>query len=71
MNVYDAAKIHKELLKDSGFWWASKKKAWYFRPEEYRSSSRGKKSLNDIRTKYGSSRPDKERHATPKSLNRF
>ncbi len=55
-------KTHKELLKESGFRWASKKKAWYFRPEEYRSSSRGKKSLNDIRAKYGSSRPEKATH---------
>lgn len=64
-------KAHKELLKESGFSWASKKKAWYFRPEEYRSSSRGKKSLNDIRAKYGSSKPDKAKQPTSNRLHGF
>jgi hypothetical protein len=49
-------KIHKELLKENGFKWASKKKVWYFRPEAERSFSRGKLSLDEIRTKYGSQR---------------
>lgn len=48
---------HRAQLKESGFKWASKKKAWYFRPEEFRSRSRGKATLDDIRTKYGSTKP--------------
>ncbi len=48
---------HKDTLKQSGFIWASKKKAWHFRPEQFRSRSRGKTTLDDIRTKYGSKRP--------------
>jgi hypothetical protein len=48
---------HREQLKAAGFKWAPKKKAWYFRPEEYRSKGRGKASLEEIRAKYGSSRP--------------
>ena len=48
---------YKTQLKESGFKWASKKKAWYFRPEEFRSRSRGKATLEDIRTKYGSTKP--------------
>lgn len=48
---------HKDAFKESGFKWASKKKAWYFRPEEYRSRSKGNKSLDEIREKYGSCRP--------------
>ena len=48
---------HKAVLKEGGFKWANKKKAWYFRPEEFRSRSRGGASLEDIRAKYGSSRP--------------
>lgn len=49
---------HKAALKDANFKWAFKKKAWYFRPEDYRSKSKGSKSLDDIRNKYGSQRPD-------------
>ena len=47
-------KEHKDKLKQAGFKWASKKKAWYFRPEEYRSRSKGNSSLEEIREKYGS-----------------
>jgi len=48
---------HKERLKEAGFKWANKKKAWYFRPEEYRSRSKGSSTLEEIRAKYGSSAP--------------
>ena len=50
-------KQHKNILKETGFKWASKKKNWYFRPEDWRSSSRGAYSMDDIRDKYGSSKP--------------
>lgn len=50
-------KPHKDTLKEAGFKWASKKKAWYFRPEDYRSRSKGSASLEEIREKYGSVRP--------------
>ena len=32
---------HRAPLKQAGFRFASKKKRWYFRPENWRSSSRG------------------------------
>lgn len=48
---------HKDALKQANFKWAPKKKAWYFRPEQFRSFSRGKASLEEIRAKYGSKRP--------------
>ena len=48
---------HKDTLKEAGFKWAAKKKAWYFRPEEFLSRSKGTKSLDEIREKYGSKRP--------------
>lgn len=48
---------HRQALKSSGFKWANKKKAWYFRPEQFRSFARGKSTLEEIRTKYGSKRP--------------
>lgn len=44
----------KTTLKDAGFFFASKKLAWYFRTGEYQVSSRGEKSLDEIRSKYGS-----------------
>src|SRR5690606_4713340 len=37
-----------------GFFWASKKKAWYYRPADWKSSSRGQMSLDEIRETYGS-----------------
>jgi len=50
-------KTHKESLKQAGFKWAHKKKAWHFRPENHRSFSRGQTSLDEIRAKYGSKKP--------------
>lgn len=49
---------HRAPLKDAGFRFASKKKRWYFRPEDWRSSSHGQYSMDDIRGKYGSVRPE-------------
>lgn len=37
-----------------GFYWARKKGAWYFRPDDWKSSSRGNWSLDEIRTEHGS-----------------
>lgn len=45
---------HKDIIKSSGYKWASKKKMWYFRPSDYKSRSRGKFSIDDIRATYGS-----------------
>ncbi|WP_214071893.1 J domain-containing protein [Mucilaginibacter sp. dw_454] len=44
----------RAVLKDAGFFFASKKLAWYFRTAEYKVSKGGKKSLDEIRDKYGS-----------------
>lgn len=43
----------KDYIKTAGFFFASKKVAWYFRTDEYKCGN-GKKSLDQIRTKYGS-----------------
>jgi hypothetical protein len=48
---------HSTVLKAAGFKWASKKVAWYFRPADYKSFSRGKYNLNEIRIVYGSTKP--------------
>lgn len=47
-------KEHRQTLKDAGYFWASKKLAWYFRGSEYKCSSRKGKCLDEIREKYGS-----------------
>lgn len=53
---------HRAALKDAGFRFASKKKRWYFRPEDWRSSSRGNFTMDEIREKHGSVRPTLHRH---------
>ena len=46
---------HKEELKAAGCRWSNNKKLWYWRhPEDGHTWSRGKKTMNQIRAKYGS-----------------
>lgn len=48
-------KKHKDALKAMGCNWSSKKKLWYWHHKEDGSRwYRGKKSMNQIRSKYGS-----------------
>lgn len=47
-------KPHKEIIKSAGFKWASKKKAWNYRPSDWKSASRGSYSMDDIRATHGS-----------------
>ena len=47
-------KPHKEILKEAGYKWANKKKAWNFRPSDWKSASRGSMSLDEIRGTHGS-----------------
>ena len=53
-----STKKHAKILgrKEGGLGcrYASKKQMWYFRPEEYRSSSRKSTNMDEIRSKYGS-----------------
>ena len=56
--VSGATYLHRAELKSAGFRYASKKQRWYFRPEGWRSVSRGAYSMDDIRDKYGSSTPN-------------
>ena len=58
---------YKSVLKEAGFKFAAKKKSWYFRPQDWRSVSRGSYSMEDIRCKYGSSKPEHpSREALPR-----
>ena len=54
--VTGETKPHKETLGKNGLglFWANQKKAWYFRPEDWKSTSRGNWSLDEIRTHHGS-----------------
>jgi hypothetical protein len=44
----------RATLKEAGFFFASKKVAWYFRTAEYKATRSSGKSLDAIRDKYGS-----------------
>lgn len=53
--VTGETKSHKDFLKSMGFFWASKKEAWYFRSEQFKScGNRRSQSLDEIRYKHGS-----------------
>ncbi len=43
----------KADLKKAGFYFASKKVAWYFRTDEFKSNCRKNYSLDEIKNKYG------------------
>jgi hypothetical protein len=49
-------KPHAKVLgkNGAGYFYASKKQAWYFRPSDWKSTSRGNFSLDDIRANHGS-----------------
>lgn len=49
----DTRPIRKEL-KEAGLFFASKKMAWYYRSADLKELRGGKKSLDEIRSKYGS-----------------
>ncbi|MDO5397452.1 MAG: hypothetical protein Q4G33_05940 [bacterium] len=45
---------YKDILKSAGFRWCSKKRAWSWHRPQDEVTSYGKKSLGEIRLKYGS-----------------
>ena len=44
---------HREALKAAGYRFANKKRAWYWRPESAACYRGGKKSLDELKDKYG------------------
>lgn len=46
----------KDILKNLRFKWSPKKSAWYFHSEPYRKRGKTEKSMEDIRSMYGSER---------------
>jgi len=47
---------YKDILKNAGFWFASKKIMWYFRSAEYKTSNKKTMDIDTIRGKYGSTK---------------
>ncbi|TNV16114.1 molecular chaperone DnaJ [Buttiauxella sp. B2] len=46
--------VHKDVLKEIKCKWAPKKKQWFYRPEEHKSTrNRKEHSLDEIREKFG------------------
>jgi hypothetical protein len=43
----------KDAIKAAGFFWAKKKAAWFWRPEDAKSNSRKSMPLEEIKAKYG------------------
>lgn len=52
--VSGATKEIKETLKENGFRWASAKKMWYWRPDDYKAGKHKTWDMNEIRMKHGS-----------------
>lgn len=52
--VTGETKTHKDALKENGFKWANKKKAWYLKPEGDKKRYRGNFSMDEIRSNHGS-----------------
>lgn len=65
--VTGETKENKDQLKAAGYWFASKKIAWYWRPEHL-SGGRGKYSLDQLRTKYGSQQVNSSNYKQFKSI---
>lgn len=56
---------YKDILKNAGFFWAPKKKMWYYHTQEARTYNNGKTlEMDDIRGKYGSVKFNYRREAT-------
>lgn len=49
-------KQHKDIIKEAGYKWASVKRMWNYRPDEWKSANRKEKNIDEIRTLYGSQR---------------
>ncbi len=58
--LHGDTKPHKDIIKSAGFKWAPVKKLWYFRPDDYKSSGRGKFTMDEIREKHGSKKVEKK-----------
>lgn len=62
----------RKQLRAAGLFYASVKQAWYYRSEDLKELRGSKKSLDEIRSKYGSERvmPSSQKQLSYKSFNR-
>lgn len=51
---------YKDKLKELGFKWAAKKKAWTWHHGNYKRYHKGEMSLDDIRSKYGAQKVNRK-----------
>lgn len=52
-------RTHKDAIKAAGYFWASKKLAWYWRPAEEKSRNRKKMTMEEVRNLHGSRKVEK------------
>lgn len=60
-------RTNSAALKNAGYWYASKKIAWYWRPESA-AGGRGKHSLDEIKNKYGCTRISSNNYKRPQQI---
>lgn len=61
--VSGETRTHKDTLNATGFFFASKKVMWYYRPESERNAGKGKPMhIDQIRSKYGSQEVAKKKN---------
>jgi len=58
--VTGETKSVKDILSKAGLWYAGNKKAWYFKPADYKAKKHKAFSMDDIRGKYGSETVEKK-----------
>ena len=60
---------YRKQFKEIGFFYAFKKKMWYWRPSDYKSANRKSSSMEYIRFKYGSDIIDRQENYEIESSN--
>jgi len=56
-------KPHKDIIKEAGFKWASKKKMWFYKPSDHVSKGRGSYSIDKIRETHGTQKINRKQRA--------
>ena len=59
-------RTHKEILKQLGFKWAHKKKAWYYHKDKFRKKSHEELTMDEIRDMFGSKKYEQEQEEEKK-----
>ena len=59
-------RTHKDKLKELGFKWAHKKKAWYYHKDKFRKKSHEELTMDEIRDMFGSKKYEQEQEEEKK-----